>query len=287
LGGQGDIASTAKSNEGSLVVDVKSPCSTDSRTLWYCKETCERPFDNESRAFCPLGIDVFDPDRFYGATPTPPAAVQRSASANCWFVCVTGQGAERIKQKERTRQALMRAARALIEEGQELTIARAAERAEVAEATAYRYYSSPRSLLRDALAIDWTGLDELLATLRTIGDVADRAELAAQEMARFVLEREVSVRQLFASTDQEPRDEQSPYGLPRASFRRRLVAEVLTGTEEMHSAELREVELALLVIVSPHAVLILRDAMANDPSNVPKELGRMARRLFGGITKPC
>ena len=72
-----------------------------------------------------------------------------------------GRGARRIKQKERTRQALMRAARALVEDGQELTMARAAERAEVAEAPAYRYYSTPRSLLRDALAIDGTGLDDL------------------------------------------------------------------------------------------------------------------------------
>ena len=212
--------------------------------------------------------------------------LSRPASADFWFACVTRQGAERTKQKERTRQALMRAARELVEEGQELTISRAAERADVAEATAYRYYSSPRSLLRDALAIDWTGLDDVLATLRTIDDVAERAYLAAQEMARFVLAREVSVRQLFTSTDQEVRDEQAPHGLPRASFRRRLVAEVLTDVEAP-GAELRELELALLVIISPHSVLILRDAMTGDPSDVARELGCMARRLFRGITNAC
>ena len=194
---------------------------------------------------------------------------------------------ERANQKARTRQALMRAARKLVEEGQELTIARVAERAGVAEATAYRYYSSPRRLLRDALAIDWTELDDILATLGTIGDVAERADLAAQEMARFVLAREVSVRQLFASTEQEPRNEQDPYGLPKASFRRRLVAVVLADTEALLDAELREMELALLVVISPHAVLILRDAMADDPLSVPSKLGRMARRLFGSITKAC
>ena len=181
----------------------------------------------------------------------------------------------------------MRAARELAEEGQELTIARAAGRAGVAEATAYRYYSSPRSLLRDALAIDWTGLDDMLATLRTIDDVAGRADLAAREMARFVLAREVSVRQLFASTEQDLRDDKAPYGLPQASFRRRLVAEVLANTEALRDADRREIELALLVVISPYAVLILRDAVAGDPSSVPEELGRMARRLFGGITKPC
>ena len=54
--------------------------------------------------------------------------------------------AERIGQKERTRQNLLSAARALVEEGETLTIARAAERANLAEATAYRYYRNPRSV---------------------------------------------------------------------------------------------------------------------------------------------
>ena len=76
--------------------------------------------------------------------------------------------AERKEQKERTRQKLLRAARALVEDGKTLTVARAAEAAAVAEATAYRYYRNPRSLLRDALAVDWPALDELIAELRAM-----------------------------------------------------------------------------------------------------------------------
>jgi hypothetical protein len=48
---------------------------------------------------------------------------------------VSKRKAERIGQKERTRQNLLSAARALVEEGETLTIARAAERANLAEAT--------------------------------------------------------------------------------------------------------------------------------------------------------
>jgi AcrR family transcriptional regulator len=145
---------------------------------------------------------------------------------------VSKRKAERIGQKERTRQNLLSAARALVEEGETLTIARAAERANLAEATAYRYYRNPRSLLRDALSIDWSGLNDVLAALSILPSAADRAQRAAEEMAQFVLARELSIRLLFASTDQEPRDREAASGLPRASFRRRLVEAVLHGAEE-------------------------------------------------------
>jgi AcrR family transcriptional regulator len=88
---------------------------------------------------------------------------------------VSKQKAERIGQKERTRQKLLSAARALVEEGETLTIARAAERANIAEATAYRYYRNSRSLLRDALSIDWSALNDVLAALSILPSAADRA----------------------------------------------------------------------------------------------------------------
>ena len=105
-------------------------------------------------------------------------------------------------------------------------------------------------------------------------------------MAQFVLARELSIRLLFASTDQEPRDREAASGLPRASFRRRLVEAVLHGAEETLGADLRPIELALIVIVSPHAVLTLRDAMPHEPSQISRELGRTARRLFDRINDP-
>ena len=194
--------------------------------------------------------------------------------------------AERIGQKERTRQNLLSAARALVEEGETLTIARAAERANLAEATAYRYYRNPRSLLRDALSIDWSGLNDVLAALSILPSAADRAQRAAEEMAQFVLARELSIRLLFASTDQEPGDREAASGLPRASFRRRLVEAVLHGAEETLGADLRPIQLALIVIISPYAVLTLRDAMPQEPSEISRELGRMARCLFDRINDP-
>ena len=190
------------------------------------------------------------------------------------------RSAERTGQKERTRQKLLSAARALVEEGKTLTVATAAEKANLGEATAYRYYPNPRRLLRDALSIDWSGLDGIITHLGSLPSAADRAQHAAEQMAQFVLAREPSIRLLFAATNQEPRDTNSTTGLPRASFRRRLVEAVLEGTEETLGAAFQPTQLALIVIISPYAVLTLRDAMLLNKTAISGELGRMARRLF-------
>ncbi len=50
-------------------------------------------------------------------------------------------------QKQRTRQALVDAAKALAANGRPLTIADVAEAAQVSAATAYRYFSNPNDLV--------------------------------------------------------------------------------------------------------------------------------------------
>lgn len=53
----------------------------------------------------------------------------------------------RANQKERTREALVDAAKALVREGAPPSVAQAAERARVSRATAYRYFPTQESLL--------------------------------------------------------------------------------------------------------------------------------------------
>lgn len=57
---------------------------------------------------------------------------------------------DRTNQKQRTRQALVDAAKALAANGRPLTIADVAEAAQVSVATAYRYFSSPNDLVLEA-----------------------------------------------------------------------------------------------------------------------------------------
>jgi AcrR family transcriptional regulator len=53
----------------------------------------------------------------------------------------------RTRQKERTRDALLAAARELLVEGRSPTVEQAADRAQISRTTAYRYFANQRSLL--------------------------------------------------------------------------------------------------------------------------------------------
>jgi AcrR family transcriptional regulator len=58
--------------------------------------------------------------------------------------------ADRADQKQRTRQALIDAAKALAANGRPLTIAEVAEAAQVSIAAGYRYFSNPNDLVLEA-----------------------------------------------------------------------------------------------------------------------------------------
>lgn len=77
---------------------------------------------------------------------------------------MTGQekSHERINQKRRTRTELLRAARELTERGQQPSVADVADHAGISRATAYRYFSRPDEMIREA-ALD--------AVAREIGDL--------------------------------------------------------------------------------------------------------------------
>lgn len=57
---------------------------------------------------------------------------------------------ERVNQKKRTRAELLRAARELTEQGLQPSVAEVADHAGISRATAYRYFSRPEDLIREA-----------------------------------------------------------------------------------------------------------------------------------------
>ena len=75
------------------------------------------------------------------------------------------QGRER--QKERTRRAIVDAARELTRSGAEVTMPRVAERAMVSEATMYRYFPDLPSLIQETLAGLWPDPAAALAPVET------------------------------------------------------------------------------------------------------------------------
>ncbi|HEV3068744.1 MAG TPA: TetR/AcrR family transcriptional regulator, partial [Streptosporangiaceae bacterium] len=80
----------------------------------------------------------------------------------------------RVNQKERTRRAIVQAARDLIRAGGEVTMPAVAKSALVSEATAYRYFADLASLLNEALAGVWPSPEAALEPVARSDDPAER-----------------------------------------------------------------------------------------------------------------
>ncbi|RPE38524.1 TetR family transcriptional regulator [Streptomyces sp. Ag109_O5-1] len=101
---------------------------------------------------------------------------------------------------ERTRSAIVAAARDLADTGAEITTPAVAAEARVSEATAYRYF--PDLLLRAAVMTE-----DLVAVLRSAtrgDDPVERIGQAAEILGRAVLRRQGAVRVVVASTIAKP-----------------------------------------------------------------------------------
>lgn len=81
----------------------------------------------------------------------------------------------RVRQKQRTRDALLLSARTLLESGQHPGLKEVADHAGISRATAYRYYSSTDALLSEAVL---DGIASRLGTQSPVGDHAPQAALS-------------------------------------------------------------------------------------------------------------
>lgn len=106
--------------------------------------------------------------------------------------------ATRTNQKNRTREALLLAARDLMSAGKEVTLAKVAERAKTSRATVYRYFSDPSVLALDAtLDLVVTPTSELLEGL---DDVRIRVHAVARYYLEFSRVHEAHFRQFLAES---------------------------------------------------------------------------------------
>jgi AcrR family transcriptional regulator len=100
----------------------------------------------------------------------------------------------RIGQKQRTRNALIDAARALLSEGVTPTVEQAAASAGVSRPTAYRYFPNQQALL-------WAANPELrsesLLPTPAPTDPIQRLDAASAALMRLLLEHETALRAMF------------------------------------------------------------------------------------------
>jgi AcrR family transcriptional regulator len=97
----------------------------------------------------------------------------------------------RVRQKGRTRAALVRAASALLDEGTTPTVEQAADRAGISRTTSYRYFRNQRELL----AATYPVLEKpSLLGASPPKDLAARLALVLDETARQLIEHETALR---------------------------------------------------------------------------------------------
>jgi AcrR family transcriptional regulator len=109
----------------------------------------------------------------------------------------------RTRQKQRTRDGLIAAARTLVEEGAAPTVEQVAERAGISRTTAYRYFPNQRSLLVAAHP------ETAATTLLTDGlssDPQERLDAVATRFIQLIIDTEAAQRTMLRfSLDPEPR----------------------------------------------------------------------------------
>ncbi len=181
----------------------------------------------------------------------------------------------RARQTRRTRRALVAAADEIFEEGRVPTVAEVAERADVARATAYRYFPTQEALLLETTFLgDSEPLRSLLDVADEIEDPAERVAEAVRRGAAWTLGREARLRTVLRmSLDPEA-------GTQRPARRRGYIAQLLEPVRQHLSPEGYERltgGLTLLFGIDP--IVSLQDNSAIDAERIPDVLAWIAREL--------
>jgi AcrR family transcriptional regulator len=107
---------------------------------------------------------------------------------------VSYQDTGRVRQKARTRDALVAATRKLLRDGMTPSVERAADAAAVSRTTAYRYFPTQHALL--AATFPQLEADSLLGAAPP-ADARDRIALFAQRMTELILANEAEMRAML------------------------------------------------------------------------------------------
>jgi AcrR family transcriptional regulator len=176
---------------------------------------------------------------------------------------MTGQvlretGSGRINQKKRTRAELLKTARKMIEDGMSFSVADVADASGISRATAYRYFSKPDDILREAALDAVAEQVQLSDEVSNNGTVEQRLDEMVGRIFRMVAENESVFRAFLAAS---VTDDQ----IPRTGRRLPWLSEALQPIEEKLSKPAYETLLAgLSLLTGIEAIIVLRDVCAMD-----------------------
>ena len=163
----------------------------------------------------------------------------------------------RTRQKARTRKALVDAGRELLESGTTPTVEQAADAANIARATAYRYFPNRRALL----VATYPELEEpsLLEAPAELTDPVERLDEVARSLSRQIVEHEPELRAMLRlSLEPDPAERAD---LPLRKGRRiAWVADALEPLRaEMTTGEFERLVIAIAAGLGIEALVWLTD----------------------------
>lgn len=165
---------------------------------------------------------------------------------------------ERINQKKRTRTELLRTARKMIEEGTSFSVADVADASGISRATAYRYFSKPDDMLREAVLDAVAEKIRLSEDIASCGTVEERLDEMVTQIFRMVAENESVFRAFLSASVTNDQ-------MPRAARRLPWLSEALKPIENRLSKPAYENLLAgLSLLTGIEAIVVLRDVCAMD-----------------------
>lgn len=187
----------------------------------------------------------------------------------------------RERQTRRTRRALIAAADELFADGGVPTVAEVAERADVARATAYRYFPTQEALLLETTFLgDSEPLRSLPELAREIEDPAERMAEAVRRGAEWTLGREARLRAILRMS-LDPDSE-----VCRPGRRRGYIAQLLEDVRDQlgpHAYERLTAAMTLLMGIDP--IVSLRDNSDTGRDLIPDVLAWVARELVGSALR--
>jgi AcrR family transcriptional regulator len=173
----------------------------------------------------------------------------------------------RARQTRRTRRALVAAADELFAEGRVPTVAEVAVRADVARATAYRYFPTQEALLLETTFLGDSGpLRALPELVDEIPDPAQRLAEAVRRGAAWTLEREARLRTILRMSLEHD-------GTRRPARRRQYIAQLLADVrDEMAPATYERLAGSLTLLFGIDPIVSLRDNGDVPPERIPEVL---------------
>lgn len=182
----------------------------------------------------------------------------------------------RTQQKQRTRDALVAAARALVADGRTPKVEDAAEAAGISRTTAYRYFPNRRALLTAAHP-DATA--ESLLPPDVSNDPAERLEIVVRSFTRTILKTEAQSRTMLRLSLEAERDERDQLPL-RQGRAIGWIEEALAPLRPRFSdAEVRRLALAIRSATGIEALVWLTD-IGGLSRNAAVELMRWSARAM-------